>query len=209
MPKGQYNPTTREDLEFIKENYLAMGFKTIGRHLGWSGSRVKKHIAKLGLHVPQEIVMRNRLQSQFRKGQVPHSKGKKQSEFMTPEGIERSKKTRFQPGVAPHNTLFDGAISIRKSKGRPYVWIRLSQGEWELLHRVIWMAHHGEIPEDKIVAFRDGDSLNIELDNLELSCRKENMLRNSKWELDPEIIPSKVLILKIQETIKKLEHGKK
>ena len=41
---------------------------------------------------------------QFIKGCIPHSKGKPQTEWMSPEAIERSKSTRFQKGKNINNS---------------------------------------------------------------------------------------------------------
>ncbi len=39
----------------------------------------------------------------FQKGHTPMNKGLKQSEYMTPGAIERTKATRFKKGNVPHN----------------------------------------------------------------------------------------------------------
>ena len=57
----------------------------------------------------------------YKKGSVPSNKGKKQSEYMSPEAIEKTKKTRFKKGNTPKNfkdvgstrVTVDGYIEIK------------------------------------------------------------------------------------------------
>ena len=102
---------------------------------------------------------------------------------MNKEARERSKHTWFRKGNLPTNTLFDGAIRARKgSNNKQYYWIRLSLANWMPLHRYLWGQERGEIPKGGIIRFRDGNTLNCSLDNLELISRKENAERNIKEE---------------------------
>lgn len=71
------------------------------------------------------------IEYRFKKGSIPVNKGRKQEEFMSKEQIEKTKATRFKKGNAPHNTKFDGCISIRTDKcGRKYFWIRTGLAKW-------------------------------------------------------------------------------
>ncbi|TEB41479.1 HNH endonuclease [Flavobacterium circumlabens] len=103
---------------------------------------------------------------------------------MSPEQIERTKATRFKKGSSPHNTCEkDGVIRIRTDhkdrNGRQYKWIRISLGKWKQLHVYNWELKNGNVPEGSLVTFKDGDSLNTEIENLELITMEQNMLRNS------------------------------
>lgn len=122
----------------------------------------------------------------FSKGHEPANKGLKQEEYMSEEAIERTKKTRFKKGHKPHNSKFDGAISIRYDHkdrgGAPYMWIRISEGEWEQYSRYQYKKHIGPIPEGHLVTFKDGDTLNCEPENLTTITRAENAHRNRDWE---------------------------
>jgi len=131
------------------------------------------------LYLPPEIVIRKQntdKHGRFIKGHRPWNKGKK--------GINiGGKETQFKPGHLPHNTKQNGDISIRKDKsGRPYKYIRISKGKWELLHRYKWEKYNGKIPKGMLVVFKDGNSLNCNINNLELITRKENMQRNRNCE---------------------------
>jgi hypothetical protein len=80
----------------------------------------------------------------FQKGHQPANKGKKTG------SRGRMIESQFKPGHLPQNTLYDGAISIRNSNKRPYKWIRVSLGRWELLHREVWRERYGQQIIDKI-----------------------------------------------------------
>jgi len=100
---------------------------------------------------------------------------------MKAETREKVKGTWFKAGHLPSNTKHDGCISVRKdTSGRGYKYIRLAKGKWVLYHRHLWKQHHGSIPKGMCIVFRDGDSLNCTIENLEMISRKENRNRNCK-----------------------------
>ncbi len=86
----------------------------------------------------------------------------------------------FSKGNTPTNTLYNSAITIRKdNRGIPYQFIRISVGNWLHLHVHTWMKHNGPVPEEMMVTFIDGNTMNCDIENLKLMTRKENALRNS------------------------------
>jgi len=142
-------------------------------------------LAQLGLIIPPEIIEQRKIDSRRKPGDVPVNKGKKQSDYMTPEAIEKTKATRFKKGNIPHNGLIykDGDIAIRNDTYddgtvRQYKWIRLSMGNWQMLHVHNWIKAFGPVPEGHIVIFKDKDSMNCEPDNLMLVTREEHLRRN-------------------------------
>lgn len=139
---------------------------------------MKKQNRKLGLKLG-EIGKGHR----FKKGHVPMNKGMKQEDFMSAETIEKTKATRFKKGNKPHNTMFDGAITIRKdSNGGQYMYIRISKDNWELYHQVVYRKEFGAIPKGHLLRFKDGNSLNVTIENLECITKAEHARRNR----DPE-----------------------
>ena len=58
------------------------------------------------------------------------------------------------------------------------------------MHQHLWENANGKIPKSHCLWFKDGDSLNCCLDNLELITREVNMYRNSRNNYPREIIPS-------------------
>lgn len=140
--------------------------------------------------------------TQFKKGHEPFNKGKRLDEFMTPKGIESTKKTWFQKGHLPHNTLHDGEIRIRRDKSNDsYKFIRLSLGVWQALHVYNWEKEKGPVPEGFIVVFKTSGRMNCEVSNLELITRSEHMARNSIVRYPPELRSTMHTLKKLTRTI--------
>ncbi len=212
MPKGHYIPFTKEQEQKIKDEYLAKPVKRLADELNTTYHRIMRFLKRNNLEIPKELIEKRKLESRIKKGNIPFNKSKKQTDYMTQEAIERTKKTRFKKGNIPHNAnkKGDGAITIRKDKsGRNYKYIRVALGVWELLHVHIWEKENGKIPENHIVVFKDGNTENVCIENLELISKVENMLRNSKHKFPREIIPSLVLKNKLENKLKDLQNGTK
>lgn len=211
MPKGYYTPLSKTDEEKIKNEYLTKPVKKLASEIGTTYGRIMRYLSKKGLDIPPKIIEKRKRDSQMKKGHIPFNKGKKQSEFMSEESIQKTKKTRFKKGNLPHNTNSEGNGAIVKRKdttGRPYKYIRIDIGRWELYHRFLWEKHNGPIPDTHIVVFKDGDTLNTNLDNLQLITREENMYRNSKHNFPSDIIPSLVLINQLEKKLNTLKNDK-
>ncbi len=115
----------------------------------------------------------------YGKGQIPFNKGKK----MSVETYAKVSATMFKKGNKPHNTKHDNAVSIRKdSSGYQYKYIRISEGNWKLLHRIVWEDANGPIPKDHLIVFKDKDALNCDISNLECISNTENLDRNRDRE---------------------------
>lgn len=185
-------PFTPEQEAQLRQLYPNTPTKTIAEILGRKLFSIYNKATALGLKKTPEFLQSEasgRLQKGqsaspgtcFKKGQTPFNKGKKQSEFMTPEGIEKSKAGCFKKGQMPHNTRKDHDISIRakRTTNEVYKYIRVAPAKWELYHRFLWQQAYGPIPPKMVLTFKDGDTLNCDLDNLELITMAENALRNS------------------------------
>lgn len=119
--------------------------------------------------------------TRFQKGQDSWNKGKKQIEYMSAEMIERSSKTRFAVGSDPHNTVEIGHIRMTRDG---YLEMKVRHDKtgknknFVLLQRLIYEQHYGVIGEGNIVEFVDGNPLNLDINNLRLCTRVENLMRN-------------------------------
>jgi hypothetical protein len=110
---------------------------------------------------------------------------------MKPEEIEKTKATRFQKGIVPHNIKPIGYERITRDG---YVEVKVRESKtnsknknFELKHRLVWQQHNGEIPEGMNVEFVAGaDRLNFTIDDLVLRTRSENMKKN--FESDDAIV---------------------
>lgn len=171
---------TAEEDRIIRENYLDLPIKTLGVKMGRSYTGIMGRIKSMGLSIPPHIIERNKKLGRIKPGDVPPNKGKKMSEYMTPEALARSAKTRFKKGNLPHNTAeADGEIRVRDVNRNPYYYIRLSLGKWVLLHKYNWEKIHGPVPAGYCLRAIDGNSLNADPANWKLITRKENRIINS------------------------------
>lgn len=193
---------------FIRANYLKMPVKTMATKLNRSHCFVKTRLRQLDLIIPADIIALRKKESQFKKGQESHTKGKK----MPPEIYEKVKHTMFKKGNKTHNTYpSDGVITIRMdNQGHPYKFIRVSIGKWQLLHQYNYEQKHGKVPEGHCLWFKDGNQLNCEDSNIELITRAENARRNRQKFLQlPEELKTTIRIVKkIKSKIRKNEHKK-
>lgn len=169
---------TSEENDYIKANYLKIPTKRISKNLGRSESSARQRIALLGLTIPKDVVAKFKADSYIKKGNIPPNKGKKQTEYLTTEQIERTKATRFKKGNEPHNTKFDGAERITKNG---YIMIRTSLGVYKLKHRVEWEKINEKIGED-ILTCKTEDKTNCKPDNWKLISRQQNAINNQNHE---------------------------
>lgn len=159
---------TKEELKFLKSHASDLSHKEMATALSCSLQSVKA--ALKNYHVKSGRT------GYFTKGHRPWNFRKK---GIVTGGIQ----TQFKKGQDPKNTLYDGCITIRRDhvkerNGRPYKWIRLAKGKWELYHRWLWVQKNGPIPAGHIVTFKDGNSLNADYSNLQMITMAENARRN-------------------------------
>jgi DNA-binding CsgD family transcriptional regulator len=162
-------------LDYLKDHINDKTMDELIEILDVSGSTIRSAMRKNGIRLSDEVYKKRVAITRFKKGHVPANKGKK----MTDELRERVKHTFFKKGNQPSNTKYDGAISARRdSKGHWYKHIRIAKGKWVLLHRYLWEKAFGEIPPKHLLSFKNGNSLDVRLENLELISMRENSRRN-------------------------------
>lgn len=165
---------------FIRKHYLATPPQKIADQIGRSEVFVKTAIRFMGLEIPREIIDQRKLDARIKKGAIPPNKGKK----MSPEQYAIASKTFFKKGQKPINELPEIAITIRKDlqfdgSTRKYWWIKLGYKKYKMYHVHIWEREHGSVPEGFIIVFKDKNSLNCIIENLEIITLAENMRRNT------------------------------
>lgn len=177
---------TKEQIDEIKRDYATTLNQDLADRFGCTIHAVHNAGFRLGLKKDKEFI-RQIAKDNFtedhparkhwiKKGTPPPNKGKKQKEYMSKEAIERTKITRFQKGSLPHNTLEDNTITERKDKsGRIYKYIRIKLAKWVPYHRYLWEQHNGAIPKGYNIQFKDGDTLNCDINNLYMISRGEQM----------------------------------
>ena len=119
------------------------------------------------------------LDFRFKKGHIPANKGKKMTDYLTPDKLEKICKNQFKKGSIPKNHKPVG--SIRLDKKDNFILIKIQEGlrNWKHLHRVIWEKNNGPIPKGHVIRFKDGDHGNFDIQNLIMVTRIENMKMNS------------------------------
>jgi hypothetical protein len=203
---GKTTFSAKED-RIIKEKYLSIPIKELAKQIDRSFTGVMGRINAMGLELPAEVREERKRIGMFKGGHQPANKGMKQIDYMSKDAILRTAATRFKKGHLPVNTLKDGAITIRHEHkdrhSRAYKYIRVSLSKWIPLHIYKWQKKHGKIPEGKCLWFKDGNSLNCTLKNLELISRDENLRRNQEEfrSLPPELQNAKTLLKKLNKTI--------
>lgn len=117
----------------------------------------------------------------FKPGHATWNKGMK--------GLQLSdERTRFKKGHMPHNwhpvgheRLHDGYLQRKMTDTRN------TRRDYICVHILLWISHHGAIPKDHCVIFRDKNRQNIVIENLECISRAENMRRNSFHNYPKEV----------------------
>jgi len=200
------------EIEILKRDYPKVEAKIIASTLNKGYRSVLNKAFYLGLKKDESFfsAMGERLKEsgkahRFSKGHVPNNKGKKQTEFMSVEAIEKIKATQFKKGNLPHNTKTDGYIIIRKDKRGAYKWIK-KEGKMQPLHIWNWKTEKSEIPKGYNVIFKDGNTLNCNIDNLDCISKEENMKRNTIHNYPVELKNDIRKVSKLKRLIKKIEN---
>lgn len=194
--KGPHRtPLTSEQIEYFKANYSDISTAEIADKLGVSESVVYHLAETYGLKKSKEfrITLGREIYAKaslsrfsFKKGHTPFCKGKKQTEWMSPEGIKRCEATRYKPGHKPQNWRPVGSERIN-IYGYIEVKVKDEQYGWRAKHRVVWESTHGPIPPGYNVMFKDGDRQNCDIDNLYLASNQDKMVRNTIHHLPKDL----------------------
>lgn len=159
------------DLARLRKLYPEFSNKELSEMLGRSVSTIQGWACKLGLK-KSDIFYASKFSSRFKEGHVPVNKDIKGTHF--------SPATEFKPGHVSANTKLAGSITVRNNyrRGTRYCYIKLPEDEWAMYHVHLWTQANGSVPAGHILVFKDKDSLNVVLKNIELITRKENARRN-------------------------------
>lgn len=123
----------------------------------------------------------------FAKGHVPANKGLRRPGW----SAGRMKETQFKKGGGFSGTaslnwkpvgstrLVDGYVYVKVADVRNVRWTV----NWLPLHVIEWERLHGPLPAGHCLWFTDGDRLHVDVANLELHTRAENLARNSVHNL--------------------------
>ncbi|HEY5555889.1 HNH endonuclease signature motif containing protein [Acetobacterium sp.] len=196
LAKHKYTPDEKEFL---------FGYVPDHSHIEIMAAFNKKFNAGIKPNQIKAYIKNNKLNTGrtgwFKKGTVPFNKGKKGIEIWTP--------TQFQKGSIPHNTMLIGTEVVRDG----YAWIKIANPNvWKQKHRLLWETKNGDIPENHVLIFADGDQSNICLNNLMMVSRKEltALNKNKLIKNDKKLTETGVLIAKliVKTHGLKMERGK-
>lgn len=147
----------------------------------------------------------------FQKGQTSWNKGVKGV-----AGVQAAcRATQFKPGQAPANTRPVGSTKFDKS-GVLLQKVSDAKGNnskrWRAVHELVWIRANGPVPEKHIVVFKSGMRTNvleeITIDRVECISLAENMKRNTRHNLPPEL--NEIVQLKAvltRQINKRIKHG--
>lgn len=157
-----------DEASFIKDFPIMLN-KAIGKKYNISKSTIIKTARRLKLQKTEKHMQSS---CRYQPGHKPWNTGTK--------GICKANSGSFQSGNKPANTKSNLEITTRHdTSGNNYKWIRIQENEWEMLHIYNWIQEYGEIPEGKIVVFKNGNSMDCEINNLEAISREDHIKRNS------------------------------
>lgn len=192
-------PWTAVELDLVRELYPTFPTVALARTLNRTKCSVHAAAREIGVKkdpafIAEEARKNTSLPShgsrahRFQPGQVPPNKGLRRPGWAPGEMA----KTQFKPGVKPwsyapigsHREL-DGYLQ-RKVTDTGY-----PPRDWRPVHRLVWEAAHGPVPDGHVVAFLPGrkttDPELITVDALECVSRAEMARRNSIHNLPPEL----------------------
>jgi HNH endonuclease len=181
---------TEERLDSLINRYPNEKAEAVARDLGCSVQSVWGKAKRLGLQKSPAFLASEASgrivtgsdkgkPNRFVKGQPSWIAGKK--------GINPGPgKTRFKPGVKPHNHVPVGTECV-KSDG--CIWVKLAEPNvWKQKHWLVWKDVHGEFPPvGTLFNFKDGNKQNPAIENLEIFTRQEWMKRHTLHNLPKEL----------------------
>lgn len=211
-PRRRY--WTPADLRILHQRYPHEKTAAIARDLGRRLHTVYAKANSIGLKKtaaylasPEACRMRrgDNVGAAFRfpPGHVPVNKGLRRPGW----SAGRMRETQFKKGQFPVNRDPDyyvlGALRVN-SDGYIDMRVSFKPGAlgWTALHRILWQDEHGPIPKGHVLVFKDGDSLNVCLENVELLTLRENMARNTIARFPPALRSAIHLARKAEKEIR-------
>lgn len=200
--------------EYILKYYPVSTSLEIARQLGRPLSSIYSRARILGVKKSEQFLKDPALNPQlakfleggrktrFKKGDPAFNKGLRQKEFMSKDSINRTKATRFKKGDKPANWRPVGSTRVNVGG---YVEIKVKEPRtWKLQHRVMWEEFNGKIPQAHAVVFKNNNSLDVRLENLELITLADNMLRNTIQRYPEDVVKA----IRAQGKLENLIYGK-
>ncbi len=219
--EGNQKWTERDNAELLRL-YPHMRTDEIAKRMGRPLRKVYAKATALGLcksaeylATPDACRLRRGdnvgLSSRFMKGHATWNKGVR----MPGWAPGRMAETQFKVGQRTNTwqpigtlSLSDGFLRMKVRDDKQSVaGVGGSSTNWMFVHKMVWEIEHGPVPAGHVVAFKDGDKLNVALENLELLSRRELMLRNSVHHLPKALVEVIQLTGALKRQIRRRENG--
>jgi len=195
-PVGSYSLLTKEQFDFVSENYKTLSIKDLTINLNekfntsFTGEQIKTFTTNHGIKSGRTGC--------FKKGCVTWNKGV--------TGYMGANKTSFKKGQVPKNITpigtericsKDGYILIKVNEPNPYT---AAKTRYKFKHIVVWEKENGPLPKNRVVIFLDGNKLNCEPENLDAITRSELLYlnRHGYHNLPDELKPNMLSLAKLE-----------
>lgn len=115
---------------------------------------------------------------------------------------------KFKKAQTPLNKMPIGSETIYYDKGIKKTYIKIGEPNiWERKQVYLYKKYKGNVPDDGIVIFLDGNKNNFNIDNLELVTRHENNIiaGNKLWCNNKDLNKTQVILAKLKSKIINME----
>lgn len=165
---------TEQERNIVERLYPEHSNEYIAEMVHRTTSSIKNYAQKYNLHKNAAFAEEQRKKNQFKPGHRPKNKGVPMKYWMSPEGIERSSRTRW-------HGRHDKPVGYERTDREGYVYIKIEKTKKMVLkHRWVWECANGSVPPGHNIQFKDGNRSNCSLDNLYCISRAEQMVKNNK-----------------------------
>lgn len=194
MPKW-----TEEQIKILVDNYHDHDVNELSEMIGRNRQsvnnkafqmRLKKtpeHIKKM-LNKSIDLMVKKGTVTAFKKGNKPWNKGTK--------GVMKANKASYKKGKIPKSYHEPGTISINKEG---YKIQKLEDGRWVRTQVLAWEKVHGPIPEGYILRLKNKDIDCVDVNNMFLVTRSENLELNTVHRYPKELINTIKLLNKLKK----------
>lgn len=119
----------------------------------------------------------------YPKGHVPANKGLRRPGWHA----GRMRETQFKKGQKPHTWLPLGSVRFSKEGylRRKVTDTGYPPHDWQAVHRLLWEEKYGPIPAGYHVGFIDGNKKRVVIENLVLLSRQDLARKNRLWNRYP------------------------
>lgn len=181
---------TADQAQWLRDNYVNLAMVDLTAAFNQLFAAVKT-VSQIKAYIKNNQITCGRT-GQFEAGLIPWNTGKK--------GYMGPNVTSFKKGDRPANLTRlwsericpkDGFIQIKVPEFNPYTGFPT---RYKCKHVWLWECHHGPVPKGKVVAFIDGDKLNVVIENLMTVTRGELLVlnlhnyKNTPAELKPSVL---------------------